>query len=164
MSANWGKNYRISIFGESHGVALGANIDGIPAGTELDLEFITEEMQRRAPGKSEFSTPRLEKDEFEILSGYVNGKTTGTPLCMIVRNMDQRSKDYSELAKKMRPGHADYSGLVRYEGHSDIRGSGHFSGRITASIVFAGAIAKLILKEKGIFIGAHIKSIFVVST
>ena len=159
MSANWGKNYRISIFGESHGIALGANIDGIPAGTKLDLEFIKEEMRRRAPGKSEFSTPRLEKDEFEILSGYMEGKTTGTPLCMIVRNTDQRSKDYSELSKKMRPGHADYSALMRYDGHSDIRGSGHFSGRITASIVFAGAIAKLILKEKGIFIGAHIKSI-----
>ena len=160
MSANWGRNYRISIFGESHGKALGVNIDGIPAGTKLDLDFIKEEMQRRAPGKSEFSTPRMEKDEFEILSGYINELTTGTPLCMIVRNTDQRSRDYSELAQKMRPGHADYSGLMRYKGFNDIRGSGHFSGRITASIVFAGAVAKLILKEKGIHIGAHIKSIF----
>ena len=149
MSTNWGRNYKISIFGESHGKALGVNIDGIPAGTKLDLDFINEEMQRRAPGKSEFSTPRMEKDEFEILSGYINELTTGTPLCMIVRNTDQRSKDYSELAQKMRPGHADYSGLMRYKGFNDIRGSGHFSGRITASIVFAGAVAKLILKEKG---------------
>lgn len=159
MGANFGKNYRISLFGESHGVALGTNIDGIPAGTELDIDFIKEEMKRRAPGRSKLTTPRVEKDEFEILSGFVNGKTTGTPLAMIVRNRDQRSKDYSELAKKPRPGHADWSGMNRYKGFNDIRGSGHFSGRITTSIVFAGAIAKQLLKEKGILIGAHIKSL-----
>lgn len=159
MGANFGKNYCVSIFGESHGAALGINIDGIPAGTELDLEFISEEMRRRAPGRSELSTPRAEKDEFEILSGFVNGKTTGTPLAMIIRNTDQRSKDYSEIARKPRPGHADWSGLNRYDGFNDIRGSGHFSGRITASLVFAGSIAKQILKEKGILIAAHIKSL-----
>ena len=159
MGANFGKNYRISLFGESHGIALGINIDGIPAGTELDLGFIKEEMKRRAPGRSKLTTPRVEKDEFEILSGFVDGKTTGTPLAMIVRNKDQRSKDYSELAKKPRPGHADWSGMNRYKGFNDIRGSGHFSGRITTSIVFAGAIAKQLLKEKGILIGAHIKSL-----
>ena len=159
MGANFGKNYKISLFGESHGKALGVNIDGIPAGTELDLEFIKEEMKRRAPGRSKLTTPRVEKDEFEILSGFVDGKTTGTPLAMIVRNRDQRSKDYSELAKKPRPGHADWSGMNRYKGFNDIRGSGHFSGRITTSIVFAGAIAKQILKEQGILIGAHIKSL-----
>ncbi len=159
MGANFGKNYRISLFGESHGIALGTNIDGIPAGTELDIDFIKEEMKRRAPGRSKLTTPRVEKDEFEILSGFVDGKTTGTPLAMIVRNRDQRSKDYSELAKKPRPGHADWSGMNRYKGFNDIRGSGHFSGRITTSIVFAGAIAKQLLKEKGILIGAHIKSL-----
>ena len=159
MGANFGKNYRISLFGESHGVALGINIDGIPAGTELDIDFIKEEMKRRAPGRSKLTTPRVEKDEFEILSGFVDGKTTGTPLAMIVRNKDQRSKDYSELAKKPRPGHADWSGMNRYKGFNDIRGSGHFSGRITTSIVFAGAIAKQLLKERGILIGAHIKSL-----
>lgn len=159
MAANFGKNYKISLFGESHGVALGVNIDGIPAGTKLDLEFIKEEMKRRAPGKSKLTTPRIEKDEFEILSGFFNGVTTGTPLAMIVRNNDQRSKDYSELKKKPRPGHADWSGINRYDGYNDIRGSGHFSGRITASIVFAGAIAKQLLQEKGILIGAHIKSL-----
>lgn len=159
MGANFGKNYQISLFGESHGVALGINIDGIPAGTELNLDFIKEEMQRRAPGRSNLTTPRVEKDEFEILSGFVDGKTTGTPLAMIVRNRDQRSKDYSELAKKPRPGHADWSGMNRYDGYNDIRGSGHFSGRITTSIVFAGAIAKQLLKEQGILIGAHIKSL-----
>ena len=159
MAANFGKNYKISLFGESHGVALGINIDGIPAGTKLDLEFIKEEMKRRAPGKSKLTTPRIEKDEFEILSGFFNGVTTGTPLAMIVRNNDQRSKDYSELKKKPRPGHADWAGINRYDGYNDIRGSGHFSGRITASIVFAGAIAKQLLQEKGILIGAHIKSL-----
>ena len=159
MAANFGENYKISLFGESHGVALGINIDGIPAGTKLDLEFIKEEMKRRAPGKSKLTTPRIEKDEFEILSGFFNGVTTGTPLAMIVRNNDQRSKDYSELKKKPRPGHADWPGINRYDGYNDIRGSGHFSGRITASIVFAGAIAKQLLQEKGILIGAHIKSL-----
>ena len=159
MGANFWKNYKISLFGESHGTALGVNIDGIPAGTELDLEFIAEEMKRRAPGRSKLTTPRVEKDEFEILSGFFEGKTTGTPLAMIVRNKDQRSKDYSELKIKPRPGHADWSGMNRYDGFNDIRGSGHFSGRITASLVFAGAIAKQLLKEKGISVAAHIKSI-----
>ena len=158
MGSNFGKNYCISIFGESHGIALGINIDGIPSGTELDLDFIREEMKRRAPGRSELATPRVEKDEFEILSGFINGKTTGTPLAMIVRNADQRSKDYSEIAKKPRPGHADWPGMNRYNGFNDIRGSGHFSGRITAPLVFSGAIAKQLLKEKGILIAAHIKS------
>ena len=159
MGANFGKNYKISIFGESHGSALGINIDGIPAGTELDLNFISEEMKRRAPGRTKLTTPRVEKDEFEILSGFFDGKTTGTPLAMIVRNRDQRSKDYSELKIKPRPGHADWSGINRYNGFNDIRGSGHFSGRITASLVFAGAIAKQLLKEKDISVAAHIKSI-----
>ena len=159
MSSNWGKNFRISIFGESHGIALGINIDGIPSGTKLDLDFIEEEMRRRAPGRSALTTPRVEKDSFEILSGYFNEMTTGTPLAMIIRNTNQQSKDYTEIAKKLRPGHADYSGNTRYNGYNDIRGSGHFSGRITASLVFAGAIAKQILQQKGILIGAHIKSI-----
>ena len=160
MAANFGKNYKISIFGESHGSALGVNIDGIPAGTELDIEFISKEMRRRAPGRSKLTTPRVEKDEFEILSGFFDGKTTGTPLAMIIRNSNQRSKDYSELKRKPRPGHADWSGFNRYNGFNDIRGSGHFSGRITASLVFAGAIAKQILKEQGILVGAHIKSLY----
>ena len=159
MGANFGKNYCISIFGESHGNALGINIDGIPAGTELNFDFISEEMKRRAPGKSELTTSRTEKDEFEILSGFVNGRTTGTPLAMIIRNTNQKSKDYGEIVKKPRPGHADGAGLSRYNGVNDIRGGGHFSGRITAPLVFAGAVAKQILKEKGILIAAHVKSI-----
>lgn len=159
MSGIWGNNIKLSIFGESHGVAIGITIDGLPSGLELDLDSINREMARRRPGKSELSTPRNEKDIFEILSGYFNGKTTGTPLCAIIRNSDTRSKDYTEIKDKIRPGHADFTANVKYGGHEDYRGGGHFSGRITAPLVFAGAIAKQILEDKGIFIGSHIKSI-----
>lgn len=159
MSGIWGKNLKLSIFGESHGVAIGITIDGLPSGLELDLDYINNEMARRRPGKSELSTPRNEKDKFEILSGYFNDRTTGTPLCAIIRNSDTRSKDYSETKDMMRPGHADLTANAKYGGHEDYRGGGHFSGRITAPIVFAGAIAKQILEAKNIFIGSHIKSI-----
>jgi chorismate synthase len=159
MGAIWGKNIRISIFGESHGNAIGINIDGLPSGIELDLEFIKSEMARRAPGRSKLTTPRKEGDEVEILSGFFNEKTTGTPLCGIIRNTNTRSKDYSKVKDLMRPGHADYTGSTRYKGYNDYRGGGHFSGRITAPLVFAGSIAKQILKEEGILIGSHVKSI-----
>lgn len=159
MSGVWGDKIKYSIFGESHGNAIGITIDGLPSGVELDIEDINREMRRRAPGKNKFSTARQEKDEFEILSGYFNGKTTGTPLCAIIRNSDQHSKDYEKTKNLMRPGHADYTGFVKYGGFNDYRGGGHFSGRITAPIVIAGAIAKQILKKKGIIVGSHIKSI-----
>lgn len=159
MSGMWGNKLKISIFGESHGNAIGINIDGLPSGLELDLEEIAYEMKRRAPGKSPLATPRVEDDLPEILSGYFDGKTTGTPLCAIIRNTNTRSKDYSLLKDVMRPGHADFGGKIRYNGFNDYRGGGHFSGRITAPLVFAGAICKQVLKEKGIFIAAHIKSI-----
>ena len=159
MSGMWGSKIRISIFGESHGSAIGINIDGLPSGLELNLEDIAYEMRRRAPGKSSLSTARSEDDIPEILSGYFNGKTTGTPLCAIIRNTNTRSKDYSLLKDVMRPGHADYSGNIRYNGFNDYRGGGHFSVRITAPLVFAGAICKQILKEKGITVAAHVKSI-----
>ena len=116
-------------------------------------------MARRAPGKSSLSTPRKESDIPEILSGYFEGKTTGTPLCAIIRNSNTKSKDYSKLKDVMRPGHADYTGAVRYKGFNDYRGGGHFSGRITAPLVFAGAICKQILEVKGIIVSAHINSI-----
>ena len=132
---------------------------GLPSGLELNLEDIAYEMRRRAPGKSPLSTARSEEDIPEILSGYFNGKTTGTPLCAIIRNTNTRSKDYSLLKDVMRPCHADYSGNIRYNGFNDYRGGGHFSGRITAPLVFAGAICKQILKEKGIVVAAHVKSI-----
>jgi chorismate synthase len=159
MSGVWGKNIKLSIFGESHGNAIGIIIDGLPSGVELDIDFIKSEMKRRAPGNSALSTPRKEGDVFEILSGYYDGKTTGTPLCSIIRNSDQHSKDYENLKVMIRPSHADYTGNIKYKGFNDHRGGGHFSGRITAPLVFAGAIAKQLLKEKGIIIGSHIKSI-----
>lgn len=159
MSGMWGNKIKVSIFGESHGNAIGINIDGLPSGLELNLDDIAYEMRRRAPGKSPLSTARSEDDIPEILSGYFNGKTTGTPLCAIIRNTNTRSKDYSLLKDVMRPGHADYSGNIRYNGFNDYRGGGHFSGRITAPLVFAGAVCKQILKEKGIIVAAHVKSI-----
>lgn len=159
MSGVWGSNIKISIFGESHGNAIGINIDGLPSGFEIDMEKVRIEMERRAPGKNELSTARKEADLPEILSGFFQGKTTGTPLCAIIRNSDTRSKDYSKTKDFMRPGHADYTGYERYNGFNDYRGGGHFSGRITAPLVFAGAICKQILEDKGIFIGAHISSI-----
>ena len=159
MSAMWGNNIKISIFGESHGNAIGINIDGLPSGFEIDMEKVKFEMARRAPGRSSLSTARSEEDLPEILSGYFEGKTTGTPLCAIIRNKDTRSKDYSKLKDFMRPSHADYSGNIKYLGFNDYRGGGHFSGRITAPLVFAGAICKQVLESKGIVIGSHISSI-----
>ncbi|MFD3156610.1 chorismate synthase [Haloimpatiens sp. FM7330] len=159
MSAVWGNNIKITIFGESHGNGIGIVIDGLYPGIKLDLDYIKREMKRRAPGKNKLSTPRKEGDEFEILSGFFNETTTGTPLCAIIRNNNTKSKDYSKLKNLMRPGHADYTGFVKYKGFNDYRGGGHFSGRITAPLVFAGAIAKQILLSKNIIIGSHIKSI-----
>lgn len=159
MSGMWGSKIKLSIFGESHGNAIGITIDGLPAGFSIDMDKIMMEMSRRAPGKSSLSTPRKESDIPEILSGYFEGKTTGTPLCAIIRNSNTKSKDYSKLKDVMRPGHADYTGAVRYKGLNDYRGGGHFSGRITAPLVFAGAICKQILEVKGIIVSAHINSI-----
>lgn len=159
MSGVWGNNLKVSIFGESHGNAIGITIDGLPSGVEIDMDKVLEEMARRAPGKSKLSTARNEKDAPEILSGFFEGRTTGTPLCGIIRNGDTRSKDYGKLKDLMRPGHADYSGNIRYSGFNDYRGGGHFSGRITAPLVFAGAICKQVLAKKGITIGAHVKKI-----
>lgn len=159
MSGIWGKNVQVSIFGESHGVAIGITINGLPPGLEIDMEQVLFEMARRAPGRNELTTPRKEKDQPEILSGLLDGKTTGAPLTAIIWNTNTRSKDYSVLKNVMRPGQADYPGRMRYKGHNDHRGSGHFSGRITAPLVFAGVICKQWLKQKGVTIGSHIQSI-----
>lgn len=159
MSGMWGNNLKVSIFGESHGNAIGITIDGLPSGLEIDMDKVLEEMARRAPGRSNLSTQRKEGDIPEILSGFFEGRTTGTPLCAIIRNGDTRSKDYSKLKATIRPGHADYTGKIRYNGFNDYRGGGHFSGRITAPLVFAGAICKQVLHNKGIDIVAHVKSI-----
>ncbi|MBU5436266.1 chorismate synthase [Pseudoflavonifractor sp. MSJ-37] len=150
---------RYTIFGESHGPAIGVTLEGVPTGIELDWAFIRSELARRAPGKDPTSTPRKEADEPEVLSGLFEGRTTGTPLCAVIRNTDTRSKDYSQLKDMPRPGHADYTGQVRYGGYNDYRGGGHFSGRLTAPLVFAGAVAKLVLKERGIGVTARVSQI-----
>ena len=147
------------IFGESHGPAIGVVLEHVPSGIVVDMDFIRAEMARRAPGKSPMSTARREADEPHILSGVFEGKTTGTPLCAVIENTDTRSRDYAKLKDLPRPGHADYSGHVRYEGYNDYRGGGHFSGRLTAPLVFAGALAKLILKEKGVTVSAVISNV-----
>lgn len=159
MSGTWGNNIKISIFGESHGNAIGINIDGLDPGIELDLSEIYAEMSRRSPGKSHLSSIRKESDMPDIVSGYFEGKTTGTPLCAIINNEDKKSKDYSKIKDLARPGHADYTGYIKYNSFNDYRGGGHFSGRLTAPLVFCGAICNQILKRKGIFIGSHIKKI-----
>ncbi len=150
---------RYTIFGESHGPATGVTLTGVPAGLTLDLAAIDRELARRATGKNNLSTARREADQVEFLSGVFEGKTTGTPLTLIIRNTDQRSKDYSKIKHLPRPGHADYPAYLRYEGCNDYRGGGHFSGRLTAPLVAAGAIAKQLLSQEGIFTGAHIASI-----
>lgn len=156
MGCVFGTLYTVTIFGESHSAGIGAVIDGIPPGTVLDLDEISKSMARRAPSGAVSSTARGEKDEFEILSGFLNGHATGTPLAVLIRNRDTRSEDYLRTAHLVRPGHADYTGYIKYKGFGDIRGGGHFSGRLTAPIVFAGAVARQILSEQGITIGAHI--------
>lgn len=150
---------KYTIFGESHGPAIGVTLTGVPAGLELDLDFIRSELARRRPGQNALSTARNEADEPEILSGVFEGRTTGTPLCAIIRNTDTRSKDYSQLKICPRPSHGDYAGSVRYDGCNDYRGGGHFSGRLTAPLVFAGAVAKLILRGRGIEVSSRISMV-----
>ena len=149
-----------TIFGESHGPAIGVTLTGVPAGLELDWAAIEKDMARRAPGKSPLATARKEADQVQVLSGVFEGKTTGSPLCAMIPNTDTRSADYSKTRDLARPGHADYPAHVRYQGFNDYRGGGHFSGRLTAPLVFAGAIAKQILAQRGITVGAHISSIY----
>ena len=150
---------RYTIFGESHGPAIGVTLEGVPAGLELDMDFIRSELARRAPGQNAMTTARKEADEPQILSGVFEGKTTGTPLCAVIFNTDTRSKDYAKLKNLPRPGHADYTGFVRYHGCNDYRGGGHGAGRLTAPLVFAGAVAKLILKEQGVEVTSRISNV-----
>ena len=159
MSSTWKNNIEITIFGESHGKEIGIILGNLPAGIKIDMDEVAREMKRRAPGRNKMSTPRKEADNVEVVSGLYEGITTGAPLCGMIYNCDQHSKDYSLLKEKMRPGHSDYPAFVKYQGFNDVRGGGHFSGRITAPIVFAGAIAKQILAKQGIHVGAHILSI-----
>ena len=151
---------RYSIFGESHGPAVGVVLEGVPPGLELDLDAVRFDLSRRAPGKSPLSTARNEADEPQILSGVFEGRTTGAPLCAVIENTDTRSGDYARTKDLARPGHADYPAHVRYQGFNDYRGGGHFSGRLTAPLVFAGGVAKQILAQRGVYVGAHISTVY----
>ena len=150
---------KYTIFGESHGPTIGVTLTDVPFGVTLDMDFIGSELARRAPGLSVLTTGRREADVFSILSGVYEGKTTGTPLTATCENTDTRSEDYVNLSVTPRPSHADYSGAMRYGFCNDPRGGGHFSGRLTAPLVFAGAIAKLILREHGITVAARIDAL-----
>jgi len=150
---------RYSLFGESHGPAIGIVLQGVPSGLALDMDFIAAEMARRAPGKSPLATARNEKDAVEIVSGTFEGRATGTPLCGLIHNTDMRSRDYAATRWLARPGHADFTANLRYKGFEDYRGGGHFSGRLTAPLVFAGAVAKLALRERGIEVLARIRQV-----
>jgi len=159
MSSIWGKNIKVGIFGESHGSGIGVTMDNMPSGFEIDHEKVRNFMQRRSSNGLPWATKRKEEDIPEIISGLYKGKTTGTPICAIIRNTDVRSSDYEKTAEVPRPGHADLTAYARYKGFQDPRGGGHFSGRLTAALVFAGAICKQILEEKNIYIFSHILSI-----
>ena len=154
--STFGKAIEVNLFGESHGDSIGIVINNLPAGIKLDFTNIDRELYKRRP-KSNLSTSRQEKDKYKIISGYYNDYTTGTPLTIVIENNDTRSKDYNP--EILRPSHADYTSHVKYKGFQDYRGSGHFSGRITAPLVILGAISNQLLKQKGIIIGSHIDSI-----
>jgi len=155
---SFGQTFRITTFGESHGPAIGVVIDGCPAGLELDFDFIQNELDRRRPGQSAIVTQRQEADKFECLSGVFEGKTTGMPIALLIRNEDAKSKDYSHIADKYRPSHADFTYQVKY-GHRDYRGGGRSSARETAARVAAGAVAKLFLDKIGVKIRAWVSQV-----
>lgn len=159
MSSLWNNRISISIFGESHGPAIGVIIDNLPPGEYIDVEELGRFLRRRSPKKDGTTTSRSERDMPQILSGVLHDRTTGTPLCAFIQNTDVHSEDYSNVARCARPGHADYTGAVRYRGFNDVRGGGHFSGRLTAPLCFAGAVCGQILERRGIYIGAHIAEI-----
>lgn len=158
MSSTYGKIFKISTFGESHGKAIGVVIDGCPSGVEFDINFIQNELDRRKPGQSKITTQRKESDSFEVLSGVFEGKTTGTPIAIVIFNEDQRSKDYGHIADKFRPSHADFTYHEKY-GIRDYRGGGRSSARETAARVAAGALAKLALKSMGIEIYSYVSQV-----
>ncbi len=159
MSSTYGNKIKISVFGESHGNGIGVVVDGLPAGIKIDFDKVLVQMARRAPGKDRTATPRKESDLPKILSGMLGDTLTGAPLCAVIENTNTRSGDYGNILSCPRPGHSDYTAFVKYNASNDIRGGGHFSGRLTAPIVFAGAICRQILEKQGIKIAAHISSI-----
>ena len=159
MRGQFGEHFKLTIFGESHGPAIGMVIDGIPAGTTIDEAEIARHMARRAPGNDPTATARKEADRVRIVSGMMDGRATGAPLCGLIENTNTRSGDYAQMRARMRPGHADYAGCVKYRGYNDPRGGGHCSGRLTAPLVFAGSNARQLLHARGVTLCAHIASI-----
>ena len=159
MRGNFGEHFRLTLFGESHGGGIGVVIDGVPAGTPIDEAYLASQMRRRAPGNDPTATSRKEADQVRLVSGVLNGFAEGTPILCLIENTNTHSKDYSELAAKMRPGHADYAARIKYRGYNDVRGGGPFSGRLTAPLVAAGSIARQMLSSRGISIASHIAAI-----
>ena len=158
MSSTYGKIFKISTFGESHGKGIGVVVDGCPSGVDFDEMFIQSELDRRKPGQSRITTQRKEADSFEVLSGVFEGKTTGTPIALVIFNEDQKSKDYAHIADKFRPSHADYTYSTKY-GVRDYRGGGRSSARETAARVAAGALAKMVLNHYGIEIYSYVSQV-----
>lgn len=159
MSSSYGENIKLTVFGQSHSEAIGMTLEGVPAGFLVNMDELKTFMGRRAPGNSPLSTPRKEADIPEFLSGLKDNVTCGAPICAIIRNTDTRSQDYDKLAYIPRPGHADYTAAVKYGGHQDYAGGGHFSGRLTAPVCIAGGICKQLLAAEGIEITARIASV-----
>ena len=155
MNSRFGTNFRIAIFGESHAAAIGVEIEGVPAGTRIDMEELKRFLERRAPGRDALSTARREADAPEFLCGVKDGIATGAPIAAIIRNSDTRSGDYGNLANVPRPGHADFPAEVRFAGHQDKAGGGHFSGRLTAPLCVAGGIAIQMLARAGVSVSAR---------
>lgn len=159
MSSTYGEALRLSIFGESHGPAIGMTLDGIPAGLPVDFDKLQSFLSRRAPGQNSWSTPRKEADKPEFLSGILDNFTCGSPIAAVIHNQNIRSADYNNLKDCPRPGHADYTAQVKYGGFQNTAGGGHFSGRLTAPLCIAGGLCKQWLEEMGVRIGAHIAMI-----
>ena len=159
MSSTYGESLKLTIFGQSHGPAIGMTLDGIPAGLPVDVEKLQSFLNRRAPGQNDWSTPRKEEDRPEFLGGVLDGYTCGAPIAAVIYNKNTRSDDYNNLKDCPRPGHADYTAQIKYGGYQDAAGGGHFSGRLTAPLCIAGGLCKQWLEEMGIRVGAHIYTI-----
>ena len=156
MKNTFGNSVAVTLFGESHGAAIGAVIDGLAPGVDVDEAYISHMLDLRRPS-GKISTSRQERDAFQIVSGVVDGRATGTPITILIPNENVKSGDYSQMRTTARPSHADYTAQCKYHGYQDARGGGHFSGRITAALVAAGAVCKCALEKKGILIGTHVK-------
>ncbi|MCL2852931.1 MAG: chorismate synthase [Defluviitaleaceae bacterium] len=155
MSSVWGERIKLTIFGESRGEAIGVVIDGLPPGEKIDMDECQVELSRRAPGRDEISSARKEPDDVRVISGLKSSTTTGAPLCALIENVDAE-REASDNRRIARPGHADYTAHLKYKGFADMRGGGHFSGRLTAPLVFAGAVARQMLARRGVVIGARV--------